>query len=304
MPIQLKPVTFEALDDLKRFLPAQGTGDCNLSVASLIARAQERETHYAIVNDTLVIRWRAAADEPFVWLLPIGCDCCPCVLEEMEFWSEKKGEPLRLFGNLTELVPAVEKALPYRTLSMTTKTAWWDYLYRRNDIESLLGRKLHGKRNFAKRFWTAYPHARFVSITKETLPLCREFLARWYARFEEMSDSMKDEARAIAMAFDHFEALALQGGLLMVGEKVCGFSYGARLTETMFAVHIEKADRDIVGAYPALASEMARSLPDEIEWLNREEDLGIEGLRKAKQDWSPAAMFEKGYVTLEPSKRA
>ena len=66
MPIQLKPVTFEALDDLKRFLPAQGTGDCNLSVASLIARAQERETHYAIVNDTLVIRWRAAADEPFV----------------------------------------------------------------------------------------------------------------------------------------------------------------------------------------------------------------------------------------------
>ena len=143
MPIQLKPVTFEALDDLKRFLPAQGTGDCNLSVASLIARAQERETHYAIVNDTLVIRWRAAADEPFVWLLPIGCDCCPCVLEEMEFWSEKKGEPLRLFGNLTELVPAVEKVLPYRTLSMTTKTAWWDYLYRRNDIKSLLGRKLH-----------------------------------------------------------------------------------------------------------------------------------------------------------------
>ena len=55
MPIQLKPVTFEALDDLKRFLPVQGTGDCNLSVASLIARAQERETHYAIVNDTLVM---------------------------------------------------------------------------------------------------------------------------------------------------------------------------------------------------------------------------------------------------------
>ena len=57
MPIQLKPVTFESLDDLKRFLPAKGTGDCNLSVASLIARAQERETQYAIVKDTLVIRW-------------------------------------------------------------------------------------------------------------------------------------------------------------------------------------------------------------------------------------------------------
>ena len=304
MPIQLNPVTFEALEDLKRFLPAKGTGDCNLSVASLVARAQERETQYAIVKDTLVIRWRAAAGEPFVWLLPIGCDCCPCVLEEMESWSEKKGEPLRLFGNLTELVPAVEKALPYRTLSMTTKTAWWDYLYKRDDIETLRGRKLHGKRNFSKRFWTAYPHARFVPITSETIPLCREFLARWYARFDVMSESMKDEARAIEMAFDHFDTMGLQGGLLMVGDRVCGFSYGAPLTETMFAVHIEKADREVVGAYPALASELARSLPDEIEWLNREEDLGIDGLRKAKQDWSPAAMFEKGYVTLEPSKRA
>ncbi len=302
MTISLKPVTLDSIDDLKRFLPEHGTGDCNLSVAALIARSQERETQYAVYKGTLVIRWRAALQEPFVWLLPIGCDCCACVLEEMEAWSQKVGEPLRLFGRLTDLVPSVEKALPYRSLAMTTKNAWWDYLYRRDDIETLQGRKLHGKRNFAKRFWTAYPHARFVPIDAETIPLCREFLATWYSRFEMMSESMKAEAQAIDVALNHFDELLLQGGLLMVGDRVCGFSYGARLTDTMFAVHIEKADREIVGAYPVLASELARSLPDEIELLNREEDLGIVGLRKAKQDWSPAQMLEKGYVTLEPVK--
>lgn len=302
MTIKLKPVTIEALDVLKRYLPKGSYGDCNLSLASLITRADERQTQYAVVNDTLVIRWRAAMNEPFVWLLPIGCDCCACVLGQMEAWSAKVGEPLRLYGKLTSLVPAVQKALPYRPLSMTTKNAWWDYLYRRNDFETLAGRKLHGKRNFAKRFWTAYPHARFVPITTETLPLCRRFLDEWYGRYETLSETMLAERKAILMAFDHFEALQLQGGLLMAGDEVFGFSYGARLGPDMFAVHIEKANRDIVGAYPALASELARYLPEEVEWLNREEDLGIVGLRKAKQDWSPKAMLEKGYVTLEAPK--
>ena len=98
------------------------------------------------------------------------------------------------------------------------------------------------------------------------------------------------------------EDLKISGGVLMSEGAVCGFTYGSMVSPDVYAVHIEKASRNVTGAYPVLACELAKSLPETAVFLNREEDLGIPGLRKAKSDWAPCGMNQQGWVTLEPEK--
>lgn len=98
-----------------------------------------------------------------------------------------------------------------------------------------------------------------------------------------MTKSLEAERDAIELAFDHFEEFRLIGGALMDGDNMYGFTYGSDVGENIFSVHIEKADRTVTGAYPALASALCKTLPEHFTQINREEDLGIPGLRKAKK---------------------
>lgn len=294
------PVTVQSLDVLKNGLPMDGNGDCNMSVASLITRAKERELEYACLVGRLVLRWRPAAKSPMVWVWPSDCDLCPTLMHELEAQSRAMGEPLRIYGTLPYLEERFKATWPERQYTLTTSEDWGDYLYSREALVKLEGRKLAGKRNFVKRYRKQHPDAQFLPLNAETIPLARTFLESWYAEHQPLDESMQAEADAIAIAFDHFSALGLRGGVLVENGVVHGFTYGAMLTEQMFAVHIEKADRTITGAYPALASFFAASLPEQYEIINREEDLGIPGLRKAKEDWNPLGRLEKGYITVIP----
>ena len=298
----LQPVTLDALPILSGFLPLGGTGDCNHSLAALISRAAEHETSYTVFHDRLLIHWRPVPEAPLMWMYPIGCPTCGTLFEEMEASCLEAGEPLRLWGTVSDIMGRLQQALPYRNFTVTTSNAWWDYLYRRDQFATLEGRKLNGKRNFARRFWAANPNAVFKPLNEETIPLCLDFLEAWYAEKGEMTPSMEAEAVSIRTTFANAEDLKISGGVLMSEGTVCGFTYGSMVSPDVYAVHIEKASRNVTGAYPVLACELAKSLPETAVFLNREEDLGIPGLRKAKSDWAPCGMNQKGWVTLEPEK--
>lgn len=302
--LTLQPVTVSSLDVLKANLPADGNGDCNLSVASLITRAKERELAYACFVGRLVLRWRPAAKSPMVWVWPANCEMCNTLLTNLEAESAQLGEPLRLYGTLPELEERFKAVWPHRRYTLTTSEDWGDYLYARDALVTLQGRKLAGKRNFVKRYKAQHPDAQFVPLDASTIPLARAYLTKWYSVHEPLDETMQAEREAIHIAFDHFDALGLRGGVLMENGLVHGFTYGANLTENMFAVHIEKAERDVVGAYPALAHFFAASLPEQYTIINREEDLGIPGLRKAKEDWNPMGRLEKGYITVMPERES
>lgn len=290
----------DALPVLSGFLPLGGTGDCNHSLAALISRAREHETAYAVFHDRLLIRWRPVPEAPLMWMSPIGCASCGTLIEELERISLDAGEPLRLWGTVPDMMTRLQRALPYRNFTATTSNAWWDYLYRRDQFATLEGRRLHGKRNFARRFWAAHPGARFEPLGDDTVPLCLRFLDDWYSDKGAMTPSMQAEAEAARLSLTHHEAFGIRGGVLMSGGRVCGFTFGAMVSPDVFAVHVEKASREVTGAYPVLASELAKTLPESVLFLNREEDLGLPGLRKAKSDWAPASMNQKGWITLEP----
>jgi hypothetical protein len=302
MTLLLKKVTVEDLPVLKNKVRELQNGDCNLSLSSLVARADEYHIYYALIEDELVLRWQPYKDASAGWVIPLESPKIIEILRVIEEDAREHCEPLVLFGRFSMLTAKMESLMPYRNFVTISSNAWWDYLYRREDFIKLEGRKLHGKRNFVRRFWTAHPDARFVPITSENVGVCRRFLADWQAAQEEMTQGLIDEGRAIETALSHWDDFGLVGGLLMEGDAVFGFTYGAPVSDDIFAVHIEKAERSVAGAYPTLAVELGKSLPESFVYLNREEDLGIAGLRKAKQDWFPTEVLRKTFLKLEKEK--
>ncbi len=172
-----------------------------------------------------------------------------------------------------------------------------DYLYSIEAFATLKGKKLHGKRNFCNRFEASYRW--------EALPLQREHFSvclALYDRWAEGREDVEDERTALSAAITHWEALELEGTLLLVDDAPVAFSIGEMLTEACFDIHFEKVDAAFPLAYPMIARETARQLMaahPTLTTLNREEDMGIPGLRKAKEDWHPSELLMKYTASLK-----
>lgn len=173
----------------------------------------------------------------------------------------------------------------------------YDYLYDVNRLADLPGKKLHGKRNHIHRFDERFPDWMFLPITRELVPECVELERQWAAaRQEDADDTLTEESVAVIEALYHMDELALEGGLIRAEGRAVAFSLGSLTTPACFDVHFEKAFGDIQGAYPAINREMARMVRQrhpQVRWLNREDDLGLEGLRKAKLSYYPDILLEK-----------
>ena len=158
----------------------------------------------------------------------------------------------------------------------------YDYLYEIDRLADLPGKKLHNKRNHISRFLDNNPSWVYEEITPESLPECLEMDKEWYRR------SMIREGAA--------EERDLGGGLIRVYGEVVAFTMGDVLSSDTFDVHFEKAYGELQGAYALINREFARWVRGRhpgIKYLNREDDMGVEGLRKAKESYYPDLMVEK-----------
>lgn len=181
----------------------------------------------------------------------------------------------------------------------------YDYLYDIDRLADLGGKKLHNKRNHINRFEENNPGWVFEEITPASLPECMEMDWEWYRASQERSISLEEaaaevaqssEGQALGLAMKHYQELRLKGGLIRVDGKVIAFTIGDPLSADTFDVHFEKAYSDIQGAYTIINREFARWVREHypnVRYLNREDDMGIEGLRKAKESYYPDLMAEK-----------
>lgn len=174
----------------------------------------------------------------------------------------------------------------------------FDYIYNSSDLIELKGKKYHGKRNHIKRFkdnnWS------FEPLTSVNFDDCTAFAAQFYNNNESYDDfSAVVEQYAIHMFFTNFDLLGLKGGLLKSQGKIVGFTLGEQINSDTFVVHIEKALSEVQGAYPTICNEFAKACASNLKYINREEDLGIEGLRKSKLSYQPEFLLEKYTVRFK-----
>lgn len=178
----------------------------------------------------------------------------------------------------------------------------YDYVYLADKLISLSGRKLHSKKNHLNAFKKLYPAAEYLPITAEIIPDCLAQLDRWYEiRIADEPDDpfIGYERAAIREIFADFDYFKLKGGAIRLDNKIIAFTYGEQLNDDTAVVHVEKADPDIRGAYPAINQGYVANTWCGMTYINREEDMGHEGLRKAKESYKPEKMIEKFNAELD-----
>ncbi|MDE7416894.1 MAG: GNAT family N-acetyltransferase [Lachnospiraceae bacterium] len=169
----------------------------------------------------------------------------------------------------------------------------FDYVYTVEKLSSLKGKKLHAKRNHITRFmddgdWQYEP------MTVEHIPECRRMAKEWIAlRAEKWNDEMEQEIAVLEVAFSNFSELGLYGGVLYKSGELVAFTIGEPLNKDTFVVHFEKAFPDLQGAYPMINQQFVLHEAQDFMYVNREEDTGDPGLRKAKMSYYPDILLRK-----------
>lgn len=213
--------------------------------------------------------------------------------------ARERGIPLRLSGLNTQDVEDLQKWYPDR-FAFHCGREGHDYVYAIDDLADLKGKKYQPKRNHINRFLAQYPEVTILPLSDETLPDAKALAQRWHQRRTPEEDTGM-EMVALNRTFDHWKELGMEGLVLYVGGQVVAMTMATRLNGETMDVHFEKADLDYPGAYAVINRAFARHIREkypEIKFLNREDDMGIEGLRKAKLSYYPHHMVEKCWAHL------
>ena len=173
-----------------------------------------------------------------------------------------------------------------------------DYVYLTQDLIELKGRKYHRKRNHIKQFQEKYSY-QYIPLTPEWIPQCLQLEAEWCdLRHCEASPGLLNESFAIKEAFTHFGELGVKGGTILINGKVEAFTMGDPLNPETVVIHIEKANPAYEGLYPTINQTFLEHQWSGYTYVNREQDLGEEGLRKAKESYFPHHLVNKYTITL------
>ena len=241
-------------------------------------------------------------DRRAVYPFPVGPGDPKPVLDAIIRDAKKRGIPCYLTSMNGEDRAMLEALYPGQFRFYTDRDNF-DYIYAIDDLADLKGRKFQKKRNHIHRFEQEHPDYRVLPLDESTRMAAFAMLGRWYEA-RRAADPHMDfhlEQLALQRAFTFYTQLGLEGLVLMDGGQVLAFTMGSCLNKNTFDVHFEKAMDIADGAYPVINREFARYLRSkypEVRWLNREDDLGLEGLRKAKLSYCPDHMVEKHWARL------
>ena len=296
MTIPFRPITAADADLLRSFTTESKCMNCDLNVANLCSWQFLYHTEYAVVEGFLVLRF--VADGHVTYMKPIGKGDLRHVLELLRADARSLGDTLRVACVCPCAQALMNESMP-EAFTFEINRDKSDYLYLREKLVTLAGKKLQPKRNHVSKFKRTYPNYEYRPLTADLVPDCIRLGEEWCRTTDSgMQHAMEAEQHMIAYALQHIDELHIIGGTLFVEDKMVAFTFGARINAEAFDVCVEKADTTYEGAYAMINNEFVSRLPEDIVYINREEDLGLEGLRKAKLSYQPDLILDKMVATL------
>jgi len=295
MEINWKNIELKDKELIRSYYRKEQSRSCELTFANNILWSPFYNTRYAIVEGALIL---GGSGENFSVSFPIGKEHVKEAVETLLAYFEQLDKPFLMRMVTPQQFEILEELFPGK-FQITYDRDAADYIYESEKLINLSGKKLHSKRNHINKFMSEHDNWSFEYITPENLQECIEMADEW--RRLNNCDDDPDKSRELCVTFNslsRMEELDLKGGLLRLDGKVIAISLGEECCEDTFVVHIEKAYADIQGAYPMINQQFARHFASDYRYINREDDTGAEGLRKAKLSYHPAFLQEKGMVTL------
>lgn len=294
--MEFKTPTLEDKEELDYYLTQDSTRSCDFSTANIILWNQFYDMTYAIIDGLFVAH---TEEEGGSFSFPMGRGdkkkALECLMEECKkqgipfvlhgVTHEMEEEFLKMFGEIYEIEYDRDEA---------------DYIYEREKLATLSGKKLHGKRNHIHRFEDNHQWS-YEKLSDENQLETLAMLMEWKLANCDPQDLEKHEEICVSKnSLIYYKELGLVGGVLRADGRIVAFSIGEpALNPDTFVVHIEKAFPEIQGAYPMINQQFVLHEMEGFRYVNREEDLGEEGLRRAKMSYRPVFMEEKGFLRLK-----
>ena len=295
--IDFKPLRLHQKAEYDRLLQHAGERGCEYSFTNLFLWGRQMA---AFCHDHLV--FFSQFNRRSVYLFPVGSPEPKAALDAVIADAASRGIPCRLTGLTQDDCATLQRLYPGRFRYHFDRDGY-DYVYAIDDLADLKGRKFQKKRNHLNRFSQDHPDCVSVPLDGENLEAARNMVEQWYkVRIaEDPHGEYMLEQIALDRALRRYDALKM-GGLMLVDDgEVLAVTMGSRMSPDTMDIHFEKAREDVDGAYAAVNCEFARYLRmkyPELKYLNREDDMGLEGLRKAKLSYQPHHFEEKYYAYL------
>lgn len=290
--IDWKEVTLQDKPKIEEKICASGCHGADYSFANLYMWRHAYKPMIAYCDDRLLV----SMPEWGVYAYPKGDGDVTGSIELLFDEAHGRGDKLTIRG-LTDKTLAEFLPLYGDRFEISEDRDNADYIYSAEKLCQLPGRHLSSKRNHIKHF-ERNGEWRFERICSgECIEEAKAFVDKFYQ--EKNDPELANEAKAIEEMFGHYEELGFIGGLLYQSGQPVAFTAGTRLGDEVFDTHFEKALPGVEGAYTMVNREFARLVCEEypeIKYFNREEDMGLEGLRKAKESYHPDILLMKYFA--------
>ena len=293
--IDFKPLALEQKADFDRILQHCSFRGCEYSFANLYIWGRQKA---AFIGDTLV--FFSQFNRKSVYPFPVGGKDLKPALDAIIHDAQARGISCR-FTSLSQDDCALLEQLYPGKFRFHFDRDFFDYVYAIEDLAQLKGKKYQKKRNHLNRFLQEHPDYRVEPIDQSNISVVSQLVQQWYDKRQAedpTADTLMEQA-AIRKALQHMQTLQMEGLLLYDGQVPLAMTMGSFLSEDTFDVHFEKAIDP--AAYPAINREFAAYLHNkypQLAFLDREDDMGLEGLRKAKMSYYPHHLVEKSWAHL------
>ena len=293
--LQYRPVTLDDQPLLKERIAHFRGKNCDLNFMNIFSWCFLYQTEIAQWKEHLIFRFKADGHIAHMGIFtPVDVEE---ILNILIGEAERGKYPFLLMGLDEELIPDIEKAKP-GYFRYEYDRNYCDYIYDRESLETLAGKKLQPKRNFFNRFRKTYPNYVYRDLREDDFDACLALDSQWIQHEgPAFLQSDEDERTSMRRVFENWNRLGGTGGAIFIDGELVAFTYGAPVNDYVFDVCVEKANPEYEGSYATINKEFVTHLPLQYTLINREEDLGIDGLRKAKLSYHPEILLKK-YVVM------
>ena len=290
--LEFKPISLDDREKIENYFNFLEEPFCDFTFGNLFFWSVVENTNIAFLNDFLFIRF--SDDENFYYTFPIGNgeikSAFDLILENAKLNNQKIK-----FVCLNKNQSKILKEIFGEKIKINKNRDGFDYIYSLEKLSSLSGRKYHSKKNHFNSFKNKYNFI-FEKINENNIGDCISFAREWYGE-NEATPTLLREQKALECAFKNYFKLNLIGAIIKVENKIIAFCIGEEMyNKNIFCTHFEKADYNFRGAYTAINKLFSEFLFKDFKLVNREDDAGVEGLRKAKLSYHPEILLEKYYA--------
>ena len=274
--------------------------NCNYTFANLIGWQFWFNSELWLAGDAVVLRFSPVTLRRAYMVCTAGVPSGRLI----DMLLSDSGSRLTILGLEDDQAVALRDSRTDLNVAIEPRRDSYDYIYLREALAKLEGGRLKAKRNHVNRFVSEHPDYEYRELTPALFDECRRIETLWRDERGNVNpafgDTIAAEHRVMENVFAHWDELGMIGGSIFIDGRMAAFTYGAAVTSDTFDVCVEKADRTVDGIFSVINQQFCSRLPKDFIYVNREEDMGLEGLRKAKLSYHPETLLTYNVVHITP----